>query len=165
MEINQTRSALLEALHQRCAAATADMELQTQLQKGDTMEIRRPPDVYKMRLSDSSHFKKLAPYIILQFVNGIDMQKTGRWEDSSAVVRIILCVYSEREDEGSMTLLNVMDRLRLDLLRHPVVGDAFKLDTDQGLESLVYVDDTAPFYGGEMMATFFCPPVPRDVRF
>lgn len=160
-KINMTRSALLEALKNRIVSCTADMKYPCQPQKGDTEIIYRAPEVYKMRLSNSSHAKKLAPYVILQFVNGIDVQKTGRWEDSTANVRIICVVYDDNEEEGAAMLLNLMDALRLDLLQNPIVGNAFKLDTEAGLESLVYIDDTAPFYGGEMFGTFYCPPIRR----
>ena len=161
MEINQTRLALLEALKTRLGEWTGDMRLPAALQKGDVEVIERAPEIYKMRLVNSSHAKKLAPYIIIQFVNGIDVQKTGRWEDSTAVIRMIFVTYCEDEEAGAAQLMNVMDRVRLGLLGEPIVGDAFKLDTDAGLESLVYTDDTAPYYAGEMFGTFFCPPVRR----
>lgn len=164
--INQTRLALLEALQERVRKLTADMTLPTAPARGDMPPGGvRAPEIYKMRLSNSGHAKKLAPYIIIQYVSGREKQETGRWEDASAVIRLIFVVYDPDEQSGAVALMNVMDRVRIGLLREPVVGNAFKLDTQTGLEDLVYIDDTAPYYGGEMLCTFFCPPTKREVRY
>lgn len=158
-----TRSKLLQDLKLFCEKATADYELPTSLQKGDTDLEVRAPEVYKMRLPNSRDAKKVAPYILIQFVSGVDKQPNGKNSDSTALVRFIFCVYDGNEQEGAMMLLNVMDTVRIQLLKQVVIGKQFKLDTDAGLESLVYPDDTAPYYAGEMVGTFILPPIEREV--
>ena len=61
-------------------------------------------------------------------------------------------------------LLNLMERLRIYLLKQVVIGGQFQLDLKAGLESLVYPDDTAPYYAGEMLSTWILPAVEREVR-
>ena len=61
-------------------------------------------------------------------------------------------------------LLNLMERLRISLLRQIVIGDQFQLDLKAGLETLVYPDDTAPYYAGEMISTWKIPAIQREVR-
>lgn len=48
-------------------------------------------------------------------------------------------------------------------MREVVIKDKYRLDTDAGLETLIYIDDTAPYYGGEMMFTIEIPPIEREV--
>ncbi len=159
-----TRNTLLKALCEFCQARTSDLQLPTSIQKGDTEQEVRAPEVYRMRLPDSSAAKKVAPYILLQFVSGVDKQPHGNAAESTALVRFIFCVYSADEQEGAEMLLNVMDAVRIGLLKQGIIGKQFKLDYDAGLESLVYADDTAPYYAGEMVATFLAPPVEREVN-
>ena len=63
-----------------------------------------------------------------------------------------------------MQLLNLMERIRIDLMINPILEKQFKLDFDEGLEQLIYPDDTAPFYLGEMMTVWKMPPVRREER-
>ncbi len=165
-----TRSKLLHELKLFCADAVKDMTLPTAVQKGDKTCKEREPDIYKMRLPDSREAKKLAPYIIIQFLNSVDKQEHGKRAESLAVIRFIFCVYDNDEQEGAMMLLNVMDAVRIKLLKEVVIGGQFKLDTNEGLESLVYpvspdFPDTAPYFGGEMVGNFILPPVEREVNF
>ena len=61
-------------------------------------------------------------------------------------------------------LLNLMERFRIKLLREVIIGDQFQLDLESGLESLIYPDDTAPFFAGEMVSVWKMPSVEREVR-
>ena len=153
-----TLSKLMEDLKAFCVDATKHFKLPTALQKGDTEIITRAPEVYKQRLPNSKDAKKVAPYILIQAENGIYKQDHGKQADASATVFITFCVYDNDEQEGAMMLLNVIR-----LLRQIVIGDQFKLDTDVGLEFLIFREDTAPYYGGVITATFKMPPIEREV--
>ena len=61
-------------------------------------------------------------------------------------------------------LLNLMERIRVALLRQVVIGEQFTLDLEAGLEVLGYPDDTAPYFVGEMISTWILPPVEREVN-
>lgn len=160
-----TRVMLLKDLKERIEACTADMMLPTAVQRGDAEKIERAPEVFIQRLPDSSAAKKVVPYVLLQLASGADRQQDGLYAESSAVVRIICTAYCADEQDGSVMLLNMMDRIRLSLLKKPVVGDCFRLDLADGLETAIYIDDTAPYYAGEMIGTFQLPPVNREVTY
>ena len=81
-----------------------------------------------------------------------------------AKVRSICCVYNDDEQEGGLMLLNLMERLRIAMLRQVVIGGQFTLDLEAGLETIVYPDDTAPYFVGEMISTWMLPPVEREVN-
>lgn len=158
------RVILLEKLKEHTVNSTADLILPTRMQKGDANEGSRPADVYLMRLSDSTAAQKKAPYIIHQLITGKDIQQEGESESAFTTIRSIFCVYNDNEEEGSLMLLNLMERLRISLLKQIIIGDQFQLDLKAGLETLIYPDDTAPYYAGEMLSTWRIPAIQREVK-
>lgn len=158
-----TKVLFLDELQRFCKNAVKGFRLATAVQKGDTKIILRPPDVYKMRLPNSKAAEKVVPYIILQLVTGKDEQLPGQPSDSTALVRLIFCVYSKDEQEGALSLLNVMEAVRIELLKAEVIGEKFSLDKKEGVETLIYPDDTAPYFMGEMMTAWHLPPVEREI--
>lgn len=159
-----TRIILLKRLLAFTEEVTADLIMPTRLQKGDTEQIFRPAKVYLMRLPDGTSATKKAPYVLHQVITGMDQQPQGQRVTSSAKVRSICCVYNDDEQEGGLMLLNLMERLRIAMLRQVVIGGQFTLDLEAGLETLVYPDDTAPYFVGEMISTWKLPPVEREVN-
>ena len=160
-----TKEQLLDDLKSFLVGVTKHYELPEALQKGDTEQKFRAPEIYKMRLPNSNDAKKKAPYIIAQYVTGKDYHRQLQQSQSNAVVRLIFCVYNKDEEEGALSLLNVMETVRLELMKQVLIGKCFKLDTDAGVESLVYPEDTAPYYAGEMMFTVFVPPTEREIAY
>lgn len=156
---------LLDRLKAFTEEATADIILPTHPQKGDSGSQYRAADVYRMRLPDSRAATKKAPYILHQIITGKDAQPSGQRSTASATVRTIFCVYSNDEQEGGLRLLNLMERLRIALLERVVIGQQFTLDLQAGLETLVYPDDTAPYFAGEMVSTWKLPAVQRKVDY
>ena len=60
-------------------------------------------------------------------------------------------------------LVNLMERLRIAILKQVIIGRRFQLDLKAGVETLIYPDDTAPYYAGEMITTWILPAVEREV--
>lgn len=157
--------ALLDALCEFTKEKVQDIILPTKPQK-DVPSKERTPEVYKMRLPNSHSAKDVAPYVIHQIIT---------LKDNRVTVRSIFAVYSEDEQRGGVMLLNLMERLRVAFLEKVVVGDYFVLetepnnkvdaDTKESLEYIVYPDDTAPFYAGEMATTWIIPNIERKVDF
>lgn len=159
------RITLLEQLRDFTKNATVDIIMPVRMQKGDAEQGSRAAEIHLMRLPDSGSAQKKAPYIIHQLITGKDVQPQGEDETSSAIVRSIFCVYNDNEEEGSLMLLNLMERLRIRLLRQVVIGNQFQLDLVAGLECVIYPEDTAPYYAGEMVSTWILPAIQREVRF
>lgn len=162
-----TRVKLIHELKRFCEDAVKHMKLPLVVQRGDEEVQERPPDVYLMRLPDSKAAQKLVPYIIVQFIDSKHKRQDGGYPNPSytASVRFIFCVYSKDEQEGAIMLLNMMDRVQERLLEQVQIGDCFTLDEHEGLESVVYPEDTAPYYAGEMIGTFHIKPIFREVDF
>lgn len=159
-----TNITLLEQLKLFTEETIKDIILPVRLQKGDTEQQMRAADVHLMRLPDSTAATKKAPYIIHQLVTSKDTQPAGRQESGSSVVRSVFCVYCENEQEGALNLLNLMDRLRIRLLQQVIIGQQYQLDMEAGVEMLIYPEDSAPYYAGEMSTTWKMPSVEREWR-
>ncbi len=160
-----TRTVLLEHLRDLTEEATEGVLLPVKRQKGDGESLLpRPAKIYLMGLPEAGAAVKKAPYILHQIVTGKDTQKPGDFQpEAQAVVRSIFCVYNEDGQEGSLALLGLMERVRIALLEQVVIGKQFKLDLSAGLETLVYPDDTAPYYIGEVVSTWELPGITRKV--
>ena len=144
-----TKVVLLKQLKEFTEERVKDLLLPVAQQKEDEEPPKdRPAEVYRTRLPDSRAAKKKAPYILHQVI-------TGK----------VFCVYHKDEQEGGLALLNLMERLRIAMLEEGIVGKQFVLDREAGLESLVYPDNTAPYYAGEMISVWKLPIIERKVPY
>lgn len=134
-------------------------------------ETYRPIKVFLTGLPKGSSYMRDAPYILHQILKSLDLQEPGKQSVTEIIVRTTFCVYHEDGQEGGLSLLNVMERLRIALLRRRVIGKQFKLNLSAGLETLVYPDTgpppegTAPYYLGEMLTTWNAPIIEREVHY
>lgn len=159
-----TKVELLESLKDFTLKKICDFLMPVKRQKDDEEDPSpRAAAVYLMRLTKSSSAQKAAPYILHQVITGKDSQQEGERASGRSVLRSIFCVYNEDEQDGGLMLLGLMERLRIELLKQIVIGKQFQLDLKDGLEMLIYPDDTAPYYAGEMISTWIMPGVEREV--
>ena len=158
------RAIFLEKLKRFTLDATRDLLLPVRVQSAEETPSERPAEVHLMRLPDSEAAKKKAPYIIHQIITGKDVQKPGEQAACTTEIRSIFCVYCPDEEEGGMLLLNLMERLRIALLRQTVLDQRYQLDLEAGLEIILYPDDSAPYYAGEMASRWRLPGREREVR-
>ena len=159
-----TKVELLHQLKRFTEEAVGELLLPVRMQKDDAEQpAPRPATVYLMRLPDSTAAAKKAPYIIHQAITGSDSLAEGQHIQCITAVRSIFCVYSDDEQAGGMLLLDLMERVRIALLRQVVFGRQFELDLQNNFEQLIYPDDTAPYYAGEMMSNWKMPAVEREV--
>lgn len=159
-----TNVTLLEQLKLFTEETIKDIILPVRLQNGDPERQSRAAGVYLMRLPDSTAATKKAPYIIHQLVTSKDTQPAGQRESGSSVVRSVFCVYCDDEQQGALNLLNLMERLRIRLLQQVIIGQQYQLDLEAGVEMLIYPENTAPYYAGEMSTTWKMPSVEREWR-
>lgn len=161
-----TKLVLLKQLKEFTEERVKDLLLPVAQQKEDEEPPKdRPAEVYRARLPDSRAAKKKAPYILHQVITGKDAQSPGSPSISLVTVRTVFCVYHKDEQEGGLALLNLMERLRIAMLEEGIVGKQFVLDREAGLESLVYPDNTAPYYTGEMISVWKLPIIERKVPY
>ena len=158
------RVEFMKALKTFTETAISELIMPVRMQKGDEEQSYRAADVYLMRLPDSTSATKKAPYVLHQLITAKDEQPSGQNPKASAVVRSICCVYSDDEQEGGLMLLNLMERIRIALLRTTIIGNRYQLDMEAGVECLVYPDDTAPYFVGEMVTNWKLPSIEREVR-
>ena len=134
------------------------------MQEEDIEEPKpRAAKVYKMRLVKSSAAMKAAPYVIHQILTGRDSQPSGDRATGRTTVRTIFGVYNDDEQEGALMLLNLMERLRISLLKKVLIADQYMLDLEDGIDTIIYSDDTWPYYAGEMLTTWNIPAVEREL--
>ena len=130
----------------------------------DEENKERIPDVYKMRLPDRSSATKKAPYILHQVVTTSDKQNSGSIPYATVTIRTVFCIYHPSEgNEGPLALLELIERLRIAVLKSVSIGKVYQLDREAGLESLIYPEDTAPYYVGEMISVWKVPHVLMEV--
>lgn len=155
-----TPTELLDEFKTFCEYATKDLVLPSRASPNE--HFYRPPEVWKMRLPDRKSETNKAPYILLQLVTGNDSQAEGEQPESECNIRVVVCCYCSDASEGALNVLNVITRLRTALLRQRVVGKKFTLKMP--LEYMLYPDDTAPYFMGEMMTIWELPTIQREVR-
>lgn len=131
----------------------------------------RAASVFRTALPEKNSALKEAPYILHQVIKSRDFQMPGELPRSEIVLRSVFCVYHENGEEGGLALLNLMERLRIAILRKRVVGGQFTIDLAAGLETLVYSNTepppygTAPFYLGEIITTWKSPIIKGEVHY
>lgn len=155
----------LYALQGRSERCTADLLLPVRCQEEDERAPKpRAATVYLMRLPEMKKPEKKAPYILHAFVGGEDretdkMDGIGarslvRHRADTIEIRSVFCVYAPDRQEGGLYLLELMDRVRRDLLDYPVIG-GFQLELGQALERVVYDSDEwdlGPYAVGGMVS-------------
>ena len=122
----------------------------------------RAPELHLMRLPDKEAEIARIPYIVLQYLTGKDEHRPNADEDSLCNIRIIAATYSLNDSEGSLDVLNVLTRIRINLLQAGEIGEQFLLK--KPLECMVYPDDTQPYFFGELMTVWEMPLIKREVN-
>jgi len=155
---------LIDALKEFIEEQVKDIFLSVRT-KGENAEPQsRAAEVHKMRLPDKEAETKLVPYILLQFLTGKDTQEPGKDTESECKVRIVVATYSEDGGVGAYDVLNVITRIRVALLKTGIIAEQFLLKLESPLEYIVYTDETAPYYLGEMITTWELPTIEREVQ-
>lgn len=157
-----TPIALLDELQKFIEEKTQDMLLPVRVDKGSGKSNERAAEVHKMRLPNKDAETKLIPYILLQFIKGTDDQQPGQNAECKCNVRIVAATYSENAEEGATCVLNLLTRVKLELIKAGVVGNQFLLCPP--LEMFVYPDSTPPYYLGEMMSVWKLPAMESEVE-
>lgn len=170
-----TRITLLEQLKLFTEDCLRGLILPVQPQEEDAEPPEsRPPAIYIPCLPEVRQYAQYAPFLTHEVVTSRDdteeIRPGIRQRRSSTVVRTCICVYHDDQQEGNLALLNIIERLRIDLLEKVVIGEQFKLDVEAGVDTLVYPPNpnqsaVSPFYLGEMITTWKLPIIERKVPY
>lgn len=153
---------LLENLTDFIKERTSDIKLQVRTRNNPKEEKRRAAEVYQMGLPNKDAEIQRIPYILLQLISGKDDKKEHEPAESMCQIRIVVGTYSEDIGEGKKDVLNLLLRIRSELEKIGIIGELFVLQNP--LEYIVYPDNTAPFYFGEMITNWSIPVIKREVE-
>lgn len=128
----------------------------------ETTETERPIKAYKQAMPDAGEAEERVPYVLLQCMNGSDGIKNGR-PAAKIYVRWVVAVYNESPSEGTLSLMNIIGRVRDRLLREGVVGRRYSLasDDDDVFSWEINTAPTWPYYVANIYTLFDAPPVER----
>lgn len=156
---------LLNSLDALIKDQTKDLLLPLRVDRGQSRENGekfRAPLTFTMDLPKKEDDTRLVPYILTQVLTGIDEQKSAEDPSSVCSVRIVVVLYCEDMGEGKRNVLNVITRLRMELLRRKIIGKHFVLG-----DKIDWVVDPRPvssYFSGEMLMNFSLPPIEPDDR-
>lgn len=156
---------LLEGLQTFIEKATNDLLLPQKPVTGKPQAGPAPAAVFKMGIpapeGNPENQTNRIPYILLQLFTGKDSQNSGEDPESECKIRIVFAVYGQDKSTGMMDLLNLMTRTRISLIEAGVISDMFLLK--KPLEWLIYLEQTSPYYLGEMITVWEMPEIKRKV--
>lgn len=153
---------LLRELKKYIEEVTKDIMLPVRVGRGTKESKERPIQVHLMNLPKKEDEIQQVPYILIKHLTGKDDQIEGNLTDSGCMVRIIVATYAEDAEEGGMALLNVISRIRYNLLKDRLIASQFQLRMP--LETITYPEDTRPYYLGELMTSWSLPSIEREVE-
>ena len=146
---------VLDAAAAFIGTATKDIILTSRERGADNKYITRPAHIYKMRLPDKEAETKQVPYILLQLVKGDDDDKTNK-----AQIRVVIATFSDEAPEGATNVAVIITRIQTELRKAGFIENKYGVEK---IEYLIYGDELAPYYMGEMMITFDLPTIHREV--
>lgn len=121
--------------------------------------LLRPVEVYQMVMPEPDEEHEKIPYILLQMLNGRDKRGDDRRIKSVVNIRIVIEIFNRDNLEGRFQIIHIIETLRRDLWRAGTIGTAFELE---GMEFLIYPDDTEWYHAGEVSTNWIIPSEERD---
>lgn len=112
---------MIDSLVERIQEIVKNLDLEA-----DRQGIRKAPQVWADGLPKKSTSDRQEPEVPWVIVRYLDEDDTD--EGALATIKIIACTYSEDEQNGWRDVLNVVTRIKLDLLAHPYFGSAFRIE-------------------------------------
>lgn len=153
---------LMDALKAYIEKQIKDIILPVKVDPNSGKAKERAAEVYKMRLPAKTAQTERIPYVLVQYLKSKDTQSSTGQVQSICTIRIIAATYSRDEQEGSLCVANLLTRIKMALLRDRIIAERFLLEPN--LETIIYPDDTGPYYLGEMMTEWKIPIMEREVQ-
>ena len=148
---------LLECLKEMCSEVTKDLLLPVKGENSKDTPEPRAPKIYGMFVPKKDDETKQIPYLIIIVQTGHDEQKQNDTPTSWCGVRIVAAVYNPDTGAGRMDLLNIITRLRIEMLQRKALGKQFMLRGE-----IDWAIDPAPvgeYHFGEILTSYDTPPI------
>ncbi|MFI3255431.1 MAG: hypothetical protein R3Y63_14020 [Eubacteriales bacterium] len=158
-----TTSDLVDSLANFIKNATKDLMLPVRVVSDGAESKTRTPIIYKMRVPTKEAEIQQIPYIVVQHLKGKDERDENGIASCTAVIRILIATYSENQEEGAISVENIINRIRIPLLKQGIIAKKYLVNMP--LEYVIYPDPIPPYYLGEMITNWQVPPVEREVRY
>lgn len=152
---------LMEAYQAFIKESLKEMQLLVKPDRFDQLPVRRAIEVYNMRLKTPQDAAKMVPYVLLQMLNGADVEKENGDESHTVEIRAIITVYDQDAEQGTLALMNIIEKLRADLLSTRVIGEHFELESP--FEWLIYPKESDPYYVAEIATVWSIPAINRYI--
>lgn len=153
---------LLQGLKRAILEWTKDLILEVKSKQDEEKESRQA-DVYIGNPPVKESPTKYVPYFCLQFIAGQDWQNEREDVEASAKIRVIAVAYSKDAEKGYIDALNMIDRVKINLVRERIIDKKFSLNMKTPLEYVIYEGDTGNYTIADMVITFDMPVVRQEV--
>lgn len=153
---------LLRALKKSILYWTKDLVLEAKTKTNENPNYRTA-NVYVGNPPVKEKPTKYVPYYLIQFLSGQDWQKEEENPKATVKIRIISVAYSDDWEKGYEDALNMLTRVRENILKEKIIDNKFILNTETPVEYVIYADDTGPYTIGDIILTFDIPGVKQEV--
>lgn len=139
-----------------------EIRLKVKQAEWNDQPLERAVKVFAYMTPNPSDNKEIVPYILLQMIKGEDGEdaETSVLE-STATIRGYVALFDWEAEEGQRALLNIIEKLRLDLLSRGVIGGKYELL--KPFEYRFYDDMTMPYHEAEFIMNWRIQPVKRII--
>lgn len=157
----QTMENLMDALKEFLEEDLKEYRLPVKQEGWEDQSNYRPVEVQTFAMDDPDEDHARIPYICIQPLNGKDGPDENKKMEGQMYIRLVITIFNWDKREGRRQLLNIIQRIRRDLIRTGVVGKSYELQWP--LEWLIYPDETGGYHLGEMSTKWSIPAEERFV--
>lgn len=148
---------MLDRLVEHLQSITENFEMQTNI-----LGIKKAPQVVAGYLSEKKPAQKQEvpdyPYVIVRFLKDDDDN-----EGAAARVKIIVGTYSQDAQDGWRDPLNILTRIKQELLARPVFGESFRVE--KPIETEMPEEQPYPEWWGSLTLNVIMPQMEEEGGF
>lgn len=151
---------LMDCLKQFTEDTLKDMVLPVKQENWTEQPLVRKIDVYKYMPPTHSDRKELVPYIMFQPLAGADEEDSQTHQRKSTLtVRGYIATFNYDGQQGQLSLVNIIERMRQALLTTGMIGDKYELELP--FEYRIYDDNVSPYHEAEFVTSWSIPVIQR----
>lgn len=158
-----TTECLINALAEIIQEATSDLIMKSAQSEG--IPVSRAPEILKYALDKPDQWKKCVPYVLIMPTGGSTTQFTGGERHATEGILLVCAAYDrESEAKGLKAVSVLMDRIKIAILKRPVIGKYFTINLEAApFEWKPYLEGSEPYFIADANLLFNVPPVQTEV--